>query len=69
MSYEDSYAKAFPFDKMIDGMLNPQMIEDTVQLIKEAIRREKRIAIIINNRAGGNGPLIAKQIAARFLAT
>ena len=69
MKYEDSYAKAFPFDKLIDGMLNPQMIEDTVQLIKEAIRREKRIAIIINNRAGGNGPLIAEQIAERFLAT
>jgi uncharacterized protein YecE (DUF72 family) len=68
VSYEDSYAKAFPFEKMIEGMLNPQMIEDTVQLIKEAIRREKRIAIIINNRAGGNGPLIAQSIAARFLS-
>jgi hypothetical protein len=67
MSYEESYAKAFPFDKLVEGMLNPQMIEDTVQLIREAIRREKRIAIIINNRAGGNGPLIAQQIAKRFL--
>jgi len=47
---------------MIEEMLNPQMIEDTVQLIKEAIRREKRIAIIINNRAGGNGLLIAQSI-------
>jgi len=65
-SYEDSYAKAFPFDKLVEGMLNPQMIEDTVQLIREAIRREKRIAIIINNRAGGNGPLIAQQTAQRF---
>jgi hypothetical protein len=36
------------------------MIEDTVDLICEAIQREKRIAIvIINNRDGGNGPLIA----------
>ncbi len=69
MSYEDSYVKAFPFDKMVDGMLNPQMIEDTVQLIKEAIRREKKFAIIINNRAGGNGPLIAQSIVTRFLAT
>jgi uncharacterized protein YecE (DUF72 family) len=69
MSYEESYAKAFPFDKMADGMLNPQMIEDAVQLIKESIRREKRIAIIINNRAGGNGPLIAQSIVTRFLAT
>ena len=69
MKYEDSYAKAFPFDKLIDGMLDPRMIEDTIQLIMEAIRRERGIAIIINNRAGGNGPLIAQSIATRFLAT
>ena len=43
------------------------MVEDTIQLIREAIRREKKIAIVINNRAGGNGPLIARQIASRFL--
>jgi hypothetical protein len=52
---------------MVEGMLDPQMVEDTVRLIREAIKREKRIAIIINNRAGGNGPLIAQQIANRFL--
>ena len=69
MKYEDSYARAFPFDKLIDGMLNPQMIDDTALLIKEAIKREKKIAIIINNRAGGNAPLIAQLIAERFLAT
>jgi len=51
----------------LEGMLNPQMIEDTVGLIREAIKREKRIAVIINNRAGGNGPLIVQQIARRFL--
>jgi uncharacterized protein YecE (DUF72 family) len=69
MSYEDSYAKAFPFDKMVDGMMNPEMIEDTIRLIREAIKREKRIDVIINNRAGGNAPLIARQIAERFLAS
>ena len=67
MSYEDSYGRAFPFDKLVEGMLNPQMIEDTVGLIREAIKREKRIAIIVNNWAGGNGPLIAEQTAKRFL--
>jgi hypothetical protein len=41
-------------------MLDPRMIEDTVQLIWEVLRRERRIAIIINNRAGGNAPLIAQ---------
>jgi hypothetical protein len=66
MKYEDSYAKAFLFGKLIDGMLDPTMIEDTVQLIWEVLRRERRIAIIINNRGGGNTPLIAQLIAKKF---
>jgi hypothetical protein len=69
MSYEDSYAKAFPFDKMVDGMMNPEMIDDSIQIIMEGIRRSKRMSIIINNRVGGNAPLIAREIAERFLAS
>jgi uncharacterized protein YecE (DUF72 family) len=68
MSYEESYAKAFPFDKMVDGMLNPQMIEDTIYLILEGIKRKERMIIIINNRAGGNAPMLARLIAEKFLA-
>jgi len=66
MSYEDSYAKAFPFDKMVDGMINPEMIDDAIQIIMEGVRQRKRMNLIINNRAGGNGPMIAQQIAKRL---
>jgi len=66
MSYEDSYAKAFPFDKMVDGMINAEMIDDAIEIIKEGIKRRKRMNLIINNRAGGNGPMIAQQIAKRL---
>jgi uncharacterized protein YecE (DUF72 family) len=66
MSYEDSYAKAFPFDKMVDGMMNPEMIDDTIQIIMEGVRQRKRMNLIINNRAGGNGPIIAQKIAKRL---
>jgi uncharacterized protein YecE (DUF72 family) len=66
MRYEDSYAKAFPFDKMVDGMMNPEMIDDTIQIVMEGVKRKKRMNIIINNRAGGNGPLVAKEIAKRL---
>ena len=66
MSYEDSYAKAFPFDKTVDGMMNPEMIDDTIQIIMEGVRRRKRMNLIINNRAGGNGPIIAQEIAKRL---
>ena len=66
ISYEDSYANAFPFDKMVDGMMNPVMIDDAVEIIMEGIRQGKRMRLIINNRAGGNGPIIAQEIAKRL---
>ena len=65
--YEDAYAMAFPFDKLIDGMVQPAMVDQTAHLMWEAILQGARINIIINNRAGGNAPLIARMIAARFL--
>ena len=38
MSDEESYAKAFPFDKMLPGMLDPEMIEDNEKSVNEAIK-------------------------------
>ena len=67
MSYEESYAKAFLFDKMVSGMLDPEMMEDTVRIVKEAKKDKIRVNLIINNRAGGNAPLIAQQIVDRLL--
>jgi len=66
MSYEESYAKAFPFDKMIPGMLDPAMIDDTVKMVNEAIKDNVQVNLIINSRPGGNAPLIAQKIADRF---
>jgi hypothetical protein len=66
MSYEESYAKAFPFDKMVRGILDPEMIEDTVKIVKEAIKDKIQVNLIINNRAGGNAPLNAQTMADRL---
>jgi hypothetical protein len=66
MSYEESYAKAFPFDKLVTGMMDPEMIEDTLKIVSEAIKDKVRVNLIINNRAGGNAPLIAQTIAYRL---
>jgi len=66
MSYEESYAKAFPFDKMVSGMLNLEMIEDTAKIVNEAVNDRYRVNLIINNRAGSNAPLIAQKIAERL---
>jgi hypothetical protein len=67
MGYEDSYVKAFPFDKLIEGMMLPEMILDMVEIIKQAVHQGITVNVIVNNRAGGNAPLIARMIAEKFL--
>lgn len=67
MRYEEAYIKAYPFNEMINGMMSPQMIEDTVEIILAAIGEGVRINVVINNRAGGNAPIIAQKISERFL--
>ncbi len=61
MRYEDAYEKAFPFDRLMEGMLQPRMIEDTIRLMHLGIGRKIQMNIIINNRSGGNAPLIAEK--------
>jgi len=64
--YEETYTKAFPFDSLVDGMMNESMIGDTVELLHTAIDQGVRIVVIVNNRAGGNAPLIAGIISEKF---
>jgi hypothetical protein len=65
MSYEESYAKAFPFDKMNPGMVDPEMIEDRAQIANEALIDKVRVNLITNNRAGINASPIAEKIVGR----
>jgi uncharacterized protein YecE (DUF72 family) len=67
MRYEEAYAKAHPFDKMVAGMLQPKMIEETVQLLGLGIEKGVKVHVLTNNRSGGNAPLIARMIAEEFL--
>lgn len=67
MRYEVAYAKAHPFDKMVPGMLQPQMIEETVRLMHQGIEKGIKVYILVNNRTGGNAPLIVQGIAQKFL--
>ncbi|MBS3756561.1 MAG: DUF72 domain-containing protein [Desulfobacterales bacterium] len=66
--YEDAYARAHPFDKPVDEMLQTGMLADTVALMKKAVQENVETSIIINNRAGGNAPLIARRIVDEYLA-
>lgn len=60
--------RAHPFNALIKGMQSPGMVQDTTQLIKRGIEDKVRINVIVNNRAGGNAPPIAQQVARAFLA-
>ncbi len=67
MRYEDAYAKAYPFDRLVEGMMDSRMIEETVDIMCAAIEQGYHVNVISNNRAGGNAPLIARKVAERFL--
>jgi uncharacterized protein YecE (DUF72 family) len=68
MRYEDAYAKAHPFDQIVDEMFHPEMVKETVDLMKKGIEEDVETTVIINNRAGGNAPLIAERIAEEFMS-
>jgi hypothetical protein len=44
------------------------MPEETAQVMTEAIKQDLQANVIINNRAGGNAPLIAQKVAGTFSA-
>jgi len=67
MRYEDAYSKAYPFDRMVDGMLQPEMVLETVEILKNAIEKGMLVNLIINNRAGGNAPMMAQIIAEKLM--
>lgn len=48
-------------------MLQPEMILETVDLMMQALNQGIVVNVIINNRAGGNAPLLAQLIAGKFL--
>jgi uncharacterized protein YecE (DUF72 family) len=65
--YEDAYAMAFPFDRLIEEMIQPGLIPQTAQLMWEAVKSEVEINVIINNRAAGNAPNLARRIVREFI--
>jgi uncharacterized protein YecE (DUF72 family) len=65
--YDDSYIQAYPFNRLVEGMLQPEMILETVDIMREAVNQGIAVNVIINNRAGGNAPRLAQLIAGKFL--
>jgi hypothetical protein len=52
---------------MVEEMMQPEMVLDTVEIINGAIEKGVLVNLIINNRAGGDAPLVAREIAERFV--
>lgn len=69
MRYEVAYEKAHPFDKLVEGMLHLEMAGETAALMQTGIEESVQMNIVINNRAGGNAPLIAQRVTERFIET
>lgn len=37
LRYEEAYAKAHPFDRLVEGMLQPEMVADTAALMRVGV--------------------------------
>lgn len=57
-----------PFEKPVEGMLQTRMVKDTADLMQKAAESDIQTSILINNRAGGNAPVIAQRIVEEYLA-
>jgi len=68
VKYEDAYAKAFPFSNLVEGMMQNEMVEETAELMWKGLKQGVKMIVIINNRAGGNAPMIAQYITKKFLS-
>ncbi len=66
MSYEDSYIKTFPFNKPVDEINDPEMVNETMEIIKEAGKSGVTTNVILNNRVNGNAPTLAREIYKHF---
>lgn len=62
MRYEEAYARAHPFDRLIGEMVQPSLFQDTAELVTRGIQGNQTVCVIVNNRAGGNAPLLARQL-------
>ncbi len=67
--YEEAYARAHPFDRLVEGMMTPGMVEDAVAVARAAVGAGRDVDLLVNNRAAGNAPLLAREIARRWLGS
>ena len=60
MTYERTKRRAEPYTTIVEEL--PQMRQETVNLVKEAIRGTVKAYVLVNNRAEGNAPMITADV-------
>lgn len=69
--YADAYAMAHPFDKEVEDISGSKqaqsMVADVTALLYQAEKNSALLNVIVNNRAWGNAPVLAQEIANRIL--
>jgi hypothetical protein len=60
ISYEAAKKRAEPYTKIVGEL--PNMRKETVVLIKDAIRQNRRAYVLVNNRLEGNAPLTVQAL-------
>jgi hypothetical protein len=66
MRCEDVYAKAYPFDKMVDGIMQDEKVVEATAISKVAADKASTMKVIIINRAGGDAPLIDREFVRKY---
>ena len=52
---------------LFEEMMQPEMVAETAELRWRGIKQSMKMIVSINNRAGGNAPMIAQRVAKMFL--
>lgn len=60
LKYEQAVQMAEPYNRIVKAL--PEMRNDTVRLIREAVARERRAYVLVNNRAEGCAPLTVQAL-------
>ncbi len=60
ISYEAAKKRAEPYNKIVGEL--PEMRQDTVSLVKQAVADNRRAFVLVNNRSEGNAPLTIQSL-------
>lgn len=64
MKYEEAKRRAYPYNRIVEEL--PQMREETVNLVEQAVKEGKTAHVLVNNRLEGNAPETIRELRRRL---